>query len=263
MIRIKEFTYKNSYCLFEKFNIWNDIVHDHIIPQKQFEKCKKIHDNKYYTLIDGVITVTRKDLLCFYGCKYPKNDFKITFGPYIYINKPFKLDCDIFHFRCYNTSNAVIFDDVHFHVKKLSKIPKESTNFLKEDFSIPINNKRYDVHVYVIDSLSYYHALRALPKTRKFLKEKFNGVEMEYLNVIGGNSRPNAYGFLLNKQNMDVDDFFSYEKTKKNDFGDLDSCEVALDNQTFIQEYYRKMGYVTLSAEDYDSGGVFSYLNCV
>uniref|UniRef100_A0A0N5BUQ3 Sulfatase domain-containing protein n=1 Tax=Strongyloides papillosus TaxID=174720 RepID=A0A0N5BUQ3_STREA len=140
---------------------------------------------------------------------------------------------------------------------------KENTPFLEENFNIPINNKLYDVHIYVIDSLSYYHALRALPKTRKFLKEKLNGVEMKYLNVIGPNSRLNAYGFLLNKQDIDVHDFFSFNKTKKNDFGDLNSCEIALDNQTFIQEYYRKMGYVTLSAEDSEFGGTFTYPTCV
>uniref|UniRef100_A0A0N5BJS6 DNA-directed DNA polymerase n=1 Tax=Strongyloides papillosus TaxID=174720 RepID=A0A0N5BJS6_STREA len=260
--KISKYIHENDYCFFENFNIWNDIVNDHIKPQKKFKKCKKIDDNKYYRLVDEVITVKRKDLLCFYGCKYPKDDFNINVSSYVYINQSYKLDCDIFHFRCYNRSNAIIYDDVYFHINKLSKIPKESTPFLEENFSIPINNKRYDVHIYVIDSLSYYHALRALPKTRKYLKENFNGVEMEYLNAIGGSSRLNAYGFLLNKQNMDVDDFFSYEKTKKNDFGDSDSCEVALDNQTFIQEYYKKMGYVKLSAEDYEPGGIFSYVNC-
>uniref|UniRef100_A0A0N5BUQ1 Sulfatase domain-containing protein n=1 Tax=Strongyloides papillosus TaxID=174720 RepID=A0A0N5BUQ1_STREA len=173
------------------------------------------------------------------------------------------MDCDIFHFRCYNRSNVIIYDDVYFHINKLSKIPKESTPFLKENFSIPKNNKLYDVHIYVIDSLSYYHALRALPKTRKYLKENFNGVEMEFLNSIGENSRPNAYGILLNKQNMDVNDFFSSKKEKKNDFGDMESCGVSLDNKTFILDYYRKMGYVTLFAEDYEFGGVFSYINCV
>uniref|UniRef100_A0A0K0F173 Beta-1,6-N-acetylglucosaminyltransferase n=1 Tax=Strongyloides venezuelensis TaxID=75913 RepID=A0A0K0F173_STRVS len=258
---IKDF-YENSYCLLEKFNIWSDIVHNYIKPQKKFKKCKKIHDNKYYKITDGIITVKRKDLLCFYGCKYPKNNFNISLSPYVYINKSSKLDCDIFHFRCYNRSNAIIYDDVHFHINKLDKIPRESTSFLEENFSIPVNNKRYDVHIYVIDSLSYYHALRALPKTRKYLKENFNGVEMEYLNIIGADSRLNAYGFLLNKQNMDVDDFFSSSK-KKNDFGNLDSCEVALDNQTFIQEYFRKMGYVTLSAEDYELGGTLSWPMCV
>uniref|UniRef100_A0A0N5BUZ7 Sulfatase domain-containing protein n=1 Tax=Strongyloides papillosus TaxID=174720 RepID=A0A0N5BUZ7_STREA len=102
----------------------------------------------------------------------------------------------------------------------------------------------------------------ALPKTRKFLKEKFNGIEMEYLNAIGADSRHNAYGFLLNKQNMDVDDFFSLSKTKRNDFGDLDPCKIHLDNKTFIQEYYRKMGYVTLSVEDFTYGGIFNYPEC-
>uniref|UniRef100_A0A0K0F142 Sulfatase domain-containing protein n=1 Tax=Strongyloides venezuelensis TaxID=75913 RepID=A0A0K0F142_STRVS len=260
---IRKDIHENNYCLFEKFNIWSDLVHNYIKPQKKFEKCKKVLNNKYYKIDDGIITVLNNNLYCFYSCIYPNGNFRFYVTRYIYIDKSLKLNCDIIHLRCYNTSSAVIFDDVLFHINKLDKIPKESTHFLKENFSIPVNNMRYDVHIYVIDSLSYYHALRALPKTRNFLKEKYNGIEMEYLNVIGDNSRPNAYGFLLNKQNMDVDDFFSSEKTKKNDFGDLDSCKVALDNQTFIQEYYRKLGYVTLSAEDFEFGGIFTFPRCV
>uniref|UniRef100_A0A0K0F047 Sulfatase domain-containing protein n=1 Tax=Strongyloides venezuelensis TaxID=75913 RepID=A0A0K0F047_STRVS len=204
----------------------------------------------------------KDDSHCFCSCMYTKNEFSLNATQYVYIKGSFKLNCDIFHLRCYNLLGNIIYEDVHFHINKLDKIPKESTPFLKENFSIPKNNKRYDVHIYVIDSLSYYHALRALPKTRKFLKEKLNGVEMEYLNVIGADSRLNAYGFLLNKQNMNVDDFFSLSKTKKSDLGDLDLCKLYLDNKTHIQEYYRRMGYVTLGAEDYENGGIFVYPEC-
>uniref|UniRef100_A0A0N5BZD5 Sulfatase domain-containing protein n=1 Tax=Strongyloides papillosus TaxID=174720 RepID=A0A0N5BZD5_STREA len=261
--KINKIIYKNSNCFFEKFNIWNDIVYNYVKPLKKFEKCKKIHDKKYYKFFNEVITVMKDDLHCYCSCMYTKNSFELNATQYILIEESIKLNCDIFHLRCYNLSGKIIYDDVYFHINKLYKIPKESTPFLEKNFSIPIRNKRYDVHIYVIDSLSHYHALRALPKTRKFLKEKFNGIEMEYLNAIGADSRHNAYGFLLNKQNIDVDDFFFLSKTKKSDFGDLDLCKIHLDNKTYIQEYYRRMGYVTLSAEDFEHSGIFNYPECV
>ncbi|CEF60646.1 Protein of unknown function DUF229 family and Alkaline phosphatase-like, alpha/beta/alpha domain and Alkaline-phosphatase-like, core domain-containing protein [Strongyloides ratti] len=232
-------------------------------PRTKFENCQKKYVNNFYEIIDGIIYIKKENVNCSVSCKYPKNDFDMTSGPYLIINISTPIDCDVFHIYCLDQSKSKVFEDINFHIRKIENITKEETPFLEESFKNTTQKQLYDVNIYILDSLSFYHASRALIKTRKYLKEKLNGVEMKYLNIIGENSRPNAYGFLLNKQKSDVIDIFNVNTAKKNDFGSEDSCRTPLDNTTFIQEYYRRMGYVTLNAEDFFHAGMFNWPDCV
>uniref|UniRef100_A0A0K0ELD8 Sulfatase N-terminal domain-containing protein n=1 Tax=Strongyloides stercoralis TaxID=6248 RepID=A0A0K0ELD8_STRER len=260
---IKDYINYNKSCTINNFDIWDKIIFDYMKPMTRFKNCKKEYKNEFYEYVDGRLNVKKDNITCLYSCKYPKDDFDITHGPFLKINNSLTIDCDVFIVKCYDQLNITIFEDAQFHIRKLENIPKEETPFLEKNFEKINKHKLYDVHVYILDSLSYYHASRALVKTKKYLIEKLNGVEMKYLNTVGDNSRPNAYGFLLNKQKADIIDIFSINETKKNDFGDKDSCYVPLDNTTFIQEYYRRMGYVTLNAEDFFHAGMFNWPNCV
>uniref|UniRef100_A0A0N4Z3C7 Sulfatase domain-containing protein n=1 Tax=Parastrongyloides trichosuri TaxID=131310 RepID=A0A0N4Z3C7_PARTI len=253
-----------DYCIFTKYDIWDKKIFKYISPASELEVCEKKYVNDYYKINDGILVLTKLALenICTYSCQYPKNDFEINSGPQILIKNEVKLDCDVFYFVCKDTSEKILFEDVAFHIRKIDKFQKEKAYFLNPKFNIPKKNKKYDVHIYVIDSLSNFHAKRALRKTRKYLLEKFEAIEMEYLNVIADNSRPNAYGFLLNKQEIDVVDYFGLKKIKYNDFGNVSSCEFVIDNTTYIQEYYRKMGYVTMKAEDFFYAGAFNWPNC-
>uniref|UniRef100_A0A0K0E637 Sulfatase domain-containing protein n=1 Tax=Strongyloides stercoralis TaxID=6248 RepID=A0A0K0E637_STRER len=241
---------KNSKCTLKNYYIWNKTIFDYFRPNTKFD-CEVEYENNFFKVKDGVITLLRK------------NHASLIEGQFKQVKNLTVVDCDLFNIKCFNYYAENIFEDVVFHIRKIKNFPKEETNFLDPSFKIPKNNKLYDVHIYVIDSLSYYHAKRALQRTRDFLLKNLNGIEMKYLNVVGENSRPNAYGFLLNKQMFDIKDIFETEPVIKNDFGNLDSCDVPLDNKTYIQEYYRRMGYITLIAEDFQRGGAFNYPFCI
>uniref|UniRef100_A0AAF5D1U3 Sulfatase N-terminal domain-containing protein n=1 Tax=Strongyloides stercoralis TaxID=6248 RepID=A0AAF5D1U3_STRER len=245
----------------KSFNLWDKSVLDFIKPIMKFEECNVTYKNDFYDLNDGILTKIKVNTTCYYSCKYYKSEFENLDGPLVKIDSPILLDCDVFYIKCYDNNGSVIFEDVNFHARKLKNIPKRKANFLDPNFKIPINNKFYDVHIYVIDSLSYYQALRALKKTRNYLINELNGIEMKLLNIVAKNSKPNAFGFLLNKNVLDIHDTFNIKKKKPTDLPK--SCIVPLDNTTFIQDYYKNMGYVTLNTEDFLPCGVFSWPDCI
>uniref|UniRef100_A0A0K0D359 DUF2201 domain-containing protein n=1 Tax=Angiostrongylus cantonensis TaxID=6313 RepID=A0A0K0D359_ANGCA len=49
-----------------------------------------------------------------------------------------------------------------------------------------------DVYMFILDSTSSFMAKRSLPKTIAYLKS-IGGVQMEFLNKVGDNSRPNGF----------------------------------------------------------------------
>lgn len=54
-----------------------------------------------------------------------------------------------------------------------------------------------DVHIIVIDSVSMSQFFRSMPITTHYLRTEMDAVVFPYLNKVGLNSRPNAYGFLM------------------------------------------------------------------
>ncbi|KJH46527.1 hypothetical protein DICVIV_07395 [Dictyocaulus viviparus] len=49
-----------------------------------------------------------------------------------------------------------------------------------------------DVYLLILDSVSSFMAKRSLPKTIEYLKS-IGGIQIEFLNKIGYNSRPNGF----------------------------------------------------------------------
>uniref|UniRef100_A0A0N5C068 Sulfatase domain-containing protein n=1 Tax=Strongyloides papillosus TaxID=174720 RepID=A0A0N5C068_STREA len=221
--------------------------------KKKSPPCKPVNKNLYYYIKDDMIFVrdeVKSKINCNYTCYSKRNYEKLDIAKNVTINGKAILECDVPWVKCYNEENEKVYENIELVLKKLNATFEERRDFLKPGYSLPNDVKKYSFHVIVIDSLSYYNALRALNKTRSVLL-KHGGIEMKYLNIQGENSMPNAYGFLLNKFKDNVEDNSFGRPTKINDWGLEDPCYVPLDNTTFIFDYYKKMGYLTLYADDF------------
>ncbi|KAK5972140.1 hypothetical protein GCK32_016833, partial [Trichostrongylus colubriformis] len=129
----------------------------------------------------------------------------------------------------------------------------ENETYDSERSSLP------NVYIVIIDSTSAFMAKRSLPKTMEFLKKNIGAVQMEFLNKVGDNSRPNGFPLVFGK---------SIEKIGRvgrppeaPDWDNNKICQKWLDDQPYILEEYRKKGYKTLSATDY-SMGILYYQVC-
>uniref|UniRef100_A0A7E4VI49 Sulfatase domain-containing protein n=1 Tax=Panagrellus redivivus TaxID=6233 RepID=A0A7E4VI49_PANRE len=109
---------------------------------------------------------------------------------------------------------------------------------------------RPDVHIFVIDSVSNSHFVRAMPKTRHYLKEHFGAVHFQYLNKVGINSRRNGMAFLLGKTAISIPKSPLSRGYSHECFNDSLCCNL-LDNGQFIGFQFREAAYKTLSSEDY------------
>uniref|UniRef100_A0A0N5BLE4 Sulfatase domain-containing protein n=1 Tax=Strongyloides papillosus TaxID=174720 RepID=A0A0N5BLE4_STREA len=256
----------SSNCIFETHDLWSKNIFKWIKPNKKYNNCKNTIENNYYNLKNGILSLHQKipnDTKCTYKCYYPINDKKMREGSVNNLIEPVNLDCDTLEINCKNKKNKTTFVDLGFHINNFPKLEKKNFNFLNSKYKMKKNIKKFNVFIYVVDSLSYYQALRGLNYTRKILLNDFQGIEMKYLNIQGENSRPNAYGLLMNKQRDDIYDSYGVRPVIKNDFFPKESCNTPLDNNTYIVDYYRQMGYLTMNAEDFFDSGVFNYYNCI
>lgn len=57
--------------------------------------------------------------------------------------------------------------------------------------------KRYNLYVYVMDSVGSSAAERTLPKTMRFMERSLEAVRFPYLNKVGLNTRPNGVALFL------------------------------------------------------------------
>uniref|UniRef100_A0A0N4Z0P0 Sulfatase domain-containing protein n=1 Tax=Parastrongyloides trichosuri TaxID=131310 RepID=A0A0N4Z0P0_PARTI len=233
-------------------------------PSEKYEKCEPVNSNFYYTLKDGILSMNKdisKEVTCKYKCHFARGVHNIYEGPEVTLNGSIVVPCDVFYISCINNKNILVYENVELHIRKIDKLQKGGMEFLNKNFKIPDNMKKYDLSVIVVDSLSRYHALRSFTKTRKVLLNQ-GGVEMKFLNVIGDNSRPNAAGFLLNKQEVNVTSIYNKSSNMPNDWGFKNPCNTPLDNKTYIYDYFKKMGYATLYGDDWEND-TFSWPDCV
>ncbi|KAK6027640.1 hypothetical protein OSTOST_06328, partial [Ostertagia ostertagi] len=134
-----------------------------------------------------------------------------------------------------------------------------------------------DVYILIIDSASSFMIKRSLPKTIEYLRETVGGVQMEFLNKVGDNSRPNGFPLAFGK---------SIEGGSRDlvglpplipDWNDTEKCGEYLDQFSYHLKEYKDMGYKnfrtvckqfergklqTMIAQDYDVGMVY-YPDCL
>uniref|UniRef100_A0A0N5B5N6 Sulfatase domain-containing protein n=1 Tax=Strongyloides papillosus TaxID=174720 RepID=A0A0N5B5N6_STREA len=241
-------------CEFHECKPWPNDYKSWLDPNKKSPLCEPVDNNLYYYIKDDTIFIRdemKSKINCSYTCYHRRNWKQIDIVKNVKIEDKAVLECDVPWVKCYNEENVKVYENIELVLKKLNETFEERRDFLKPGYLLPNDVKKYSFHVVVIDSLSYYNALRALNKTRSVLL-KHGGIEMKYLNVQGENSKPNAHGFLLNKFSDNVQDPFFSKPTKINDWGSENPCNVPIDNTTLIFDYYKKMGHVILYADDFD-----------
>ncbi|CEF59833.1 Protein of unknown function DUF229 family and Alkaline phosphatase-like, alpha/beta/alpha domain and Alkaline-phosphatase-like, core domain-containing protein [Strongyloides ratti] len=255
----------NEKCFIPNFDLWDNSTRQFINKTYKYKKCEKKYKNDYYTLNNSLLEVNSnisKDIKCYYCCIYPKGDDSVKIGHCNTAEKPVYLDCDTFYFYCKNIEKKFIFQDINFHIRSINTSYKKSFDFLKKNYTLPENRKKYNILLFVIDSLSFFQAKRGLSKTRKLFKDKYKSIEFSLLNRVADNSRPNAYAFLMNINSLNISNIYENNSTILSDWGRDDPCKFFLDNKAYIFDLYKKMGYITLNAEDYWYGGVFNWCNC-
>ncbi|VDL79817.1 unnamed protein product [Nippostrongylus brasiliensis] len=103
---------------------------------------------------------------------------------------------------------------------------------------------------------------RSFPKTLEYLKSNMGAVQMEFLNKVGDNSRPNGFPLTFGR---------SIEGGSRDlvglpplipDWNNDEICAKVIDDYPYHMFQYGKMGYKTMIAQDYDIGMVF-YPKCV
>uniref|UniRef100_A0A0K0G2C4 Sulfatase domain-containing protein n=1 Tax=Strongyloides venezuelensis TaxID=75913 RepID=A0A0K0G2C4_STRVS len=251
-------------CDFNECKPWPKEYKNWLNPNKKSPPCEPVNNNLYYYIEDDVIFIRdemKSKINCNYTCYLKRNYQKIDIVKTVKIEGKTVLECDVPWVKCYNEEDVKVYENIELVLKRLNETIEERRDFLNLGYSLPNGIKKYNFHVIVIDSLSYYQAVRALNKTRSVLLNH-GGIEMKYLNTQGDNSVPNAQGFLLNKFSGNVDSNFLGRPTKINDWGSKDPCNVALDNTTFIFDYYKKMGFVILY-NDNSGMETFEFYKCV
>ncbi|XGW21793.1 hypothetical protein V3C99_004614, partial [Haemonchus contortus] len=119
-------------------------------------------------------------------CLYPNKDRKPIKGHFRKLPTKRSFECDIIETECnregYNETEH------YLHMQIYENETSES-----QMSSLP------NVHMIIIDSTSTFMVKRSLPKTLRFLKNNLGAVQMNFLNKVGDNSRPNGFPLLFGR----------------------------------------------------------------
>ncbi|PIO77062.1 hypothetical protein TELCIR_00856 [Teladorsagia circumcincta] len=103
---------------------------------------------------------------------------------------------------------------------------------------------------------------RSLPKTIKYLKGELGAIQMEFLNKVGDNSRPNGFPLAFGKSiEGGARDLVGLPPLIP-DWNDAEICGKYLDQFSYHLKDYKEMGYKTMIAQDFDVGIIY-YPNCL
>ncbi|KAK6031402.1 hypothetical protein OSTOST_02447 [Ostertagia ostertagi] len=104
-------------------------------------------------------------------------------------------------------------------------------------------------------------ARRSLPKTVAYLKAELGAVQMEFLNKVAQNSRPNGFALFFGKSEESGSRAIVGLPRLVADWDRAEKCHEYLDKYSYDLEEYRLSGYKTMVAQDWDVGFVY-YQNC-
>ncbi|EYC32501.1 hypothetical protein Y032_0003g1616 [Ancylostoma ceylanicum] len=135
----------------------------------------------------------------------------------------------------------------------VSKSPKIKTTKCSFTYRICRSGKistKHDVYVLIMDSVSSYMAKRSLPKTIKYLEKEMGAVQMEFLNKIGYNSRPNGFALAFGKSIEGGSRALVGLPPLVPDWNGTQICHEHLDNYSYYLFDYEKEGYKTMVSDD-------------
>uniref|UniRef100_A0A0N4ZB68 Sulfatase domain-containing protein n=1 Tax=Parastrongyloides trichosuri TaxID=131310 RepID=A0A0N4ZB68_PARTI len=252
-------------CSFPNYTIesnYSEFKH----PYKPKE-CIANFNNNYVSFKNGILNYKNKNdkfVKCDYQCNYHKNDYELVTGEWkdIEDEKPF---CDVFEVYCKDFStNKTVFRDIYLQVSDHKQTFQDKVTFMEDSYKKEPIKYEYNVHLVIIDSISYFNALRGLPKTLKYLQKEYNGTLFKYLNKVGLNSLPNANAFLLNTRVPRLVDYQKSRNTKQSEYWGTGAsyCNSYLDNKPFIVKYFRELNFTILNGEE-AVVTAFNWPNCL
>uniref|UniRef100_A0A7I4YDJ8 DUF229 domain containing protein n=1 Tax=Haemonchus contortus TaxID=6289 RepID=A0A7I4YDJ8_HAECO len=211
---------------------------------------RKLHCKVYKPitqLVDGYVLLSNNasNHTCHARCIFPKKDRGYNVTLWVDVPSEDRFECDIVETEC--TKNDILESFLHMQIVE----QKNSENSTKPD-----------VYVLIIDSASSFMVKRSLPKTLEYLRETMGGVQMEFLNKVGDNSRPNgfplAFGKSIEGGNRDLVGLSPLVP----DWNDAEICSKYLDEYPYYLQQFKDNGYKTMIAQDYDVGFVY-YPDCL
>ncbi|VDO72688.1 unnamed protein product [Heligmosomoides polygyrus] len=100
-----------------------------------------------------------------------------------------------------------------------------------------------DVYLLILDSVSTFMAKRGLPKTIAYLKDHMGAVQMEFLNKVGINSRPNGFPLMFGKSVEGGSRDLVGLPPLVPDWNDSVMCHKPLDRYHYMISEYSNAGY--------------------
>ncbi|KAK6726938.1 hypothetical protein RB195_004936 [Necator americanus] len=196
-------------------------------------------------LENGEVKVLSEKSICMARCILPETtDRTYDTGPYIRVPTEELFECDIIETKCYEEGPVEYYMHLKIH----------ETPVKKEDVK-PLPS----VYILLLDSVSTFMVKRSLPRTLDFLKTRMDAVQMEFLNKVADNSRPNGFPMAFGK---------SLEKVSRvgrdpepPDWDNDEVCNKYMDEYPYYLEEFKKKGYKTMIAQDLAPGIIF-YQEC-
>ncbi|VDO39336.1 unnamed protein product, partial [Haemonchus placei] len=102
----------------------------------------------------------------------------------------------------------------------------------------------------------------SLPHTLAYLKMEHGAIQMEFLNKLGYNSRPNAIALFFGRTEEGGSRDLVGQPPLYFDWDSTKMCKEYLDDLPYELEEYRKLGYKTMVAQDWSAGFAY-YPNCL
>ncbi|KAJ1351289.1 hypothetical protein KIN20_007275 [Parelaphostrongylus tenuis] len=166
------------------------VLHDHLDPQ-----LLKFHHPGYNPKANCIVYEPLTDLVgaqvqvnekgkgykCKARCIFPDGDRRYIVDEWIMLPSTKIFECDVVETMCLKNSTAESF--LHSQIYEQKNAQKIS---------------KPDVYLFIIDSASSFMVKRSLPKTLAYLKS-MGGVQMEFLNKVGENSKPNGFPLVFGK----------------------------------------------------------------
>ncbi|WKX96940.1 hypothetical protein Q1695_012969 [Nippostrongylus brasiliensis] len=210
------------------------VFQDNYVPVRLDISVKSVFDTCPLFIPDHLAPELRQ--FHFPGCLHNDQDIAYKAEPWVKIPSKDAFKCDIIETEC---RNGVFFGDQqsHMHMQIYEKCTR----------SAPSNERPTDdrphFYVVVLDSVSSSMIKRSLPRTLKYLEARLNAVQMEFLNKVGFNSRPNAFPMAFGKSVEGGSRAAVGFPPLKSDWDDQQKCNEYLDDYSFFLEEYRLDGY--------------------
>ncbi|KAK6013270.1 hypothetical protein OSTOST_21472, partial [Ostertagia ostertagi] len=177
-----------------------------------------------------------------WGVIYNDHDTKYIADPWIILPSEEPFRCDIIESQC---SNGISFssNESYLHMQIYETGEREQHSPMKSSSLPSSRDERPNVFILLLDSVSSHMSKRSLPQSLAYLKAELGAVQMEFLNKLGRNSRPNAFPLFFGKSDEGGSRALVGQPPIKPDWDHRKKCKEYLDKYSYDLEEYRLHGY--------------------